>query len=298
LNASANNTSPLTWQIGSVCITAVVESVTTGISRFVLPQATPDSVEGRPWLEPFLDSERRLLMTIQSFLLQDESGMTLVDTCVGNDKKRRFREWNDLHTGYLERLAEAGATPSQIDRVLCTHMHIDHVGWNTRLVNGTWVPTFTNARYLFSRTEWEQWRHEPASGDPESGDTIIGDSVRPVFDAGLADLVETDHRVSDEIRLVHTPGHTPGHVSVFIESQGASALITGDMVHHPCQFEHPDWAASPDLDAEQSTATRRRVFSELADGPVLVLGSHFHAPTAGHVVRDGTAYRFRTTHDC
>ena len=298
MNSSAPPAPLLTWQVGSVRVTAVVESVTTGISRFVLPQATPDALGDTPWLEPFLDSDKKLMMTIQSFLLEDESGITLVDTCVGNHKKRRFREWNYLQTNYLERLAEAGATPDQIDRVLCTHMHIDHVGWNTQLVNGKWVPTFGNARYLFARTEWEHWQHEPPSGAPESGDTIIGDSVRPVFEAGLADLVETDHLVSPEIRLVHTPGHTPGHVSVFIESQGARALITGDMVHHPCQFVHPEWAASPDIDPQQSTATRERVFADLADGPVLILGSHFHSPTAGHIISDGDAYRFETKADC
>jgi len=174
--------------------------------------------------------------------------------------------------------------------VLCTHLHVDHVGWNTRLVDGAWVPTFPRARYLIGRAEYEYWQAEEAdSAAPER--SPFHDSVKPVFDAGLVDLVETDHRICEEVAFEATLGHTPGHVSVRIRSKGEEALITGDFLHHPCQLAHPDWPSRADFDTEASTATRRRMFGALAGTPVLVIGTHFAAPTAGHVVRDGEVYR-------
>jgi glyoxylase-like metal-dependent hydrolase (beta-lactamase superfamily II) len=174
--------------------------------------------------------------------------------------------------------------------VVCTHLHVDHVGWNTRLVDGRWVPTFPRARYLIGRTELEHWKGQPDGEQHE----ILADSVTPILDAGLAELVEMDHVVSPEIRLVPTPGHTPGHVSVLIESQGETAVITGDMTHHPCQLGHPDWTPPFDSDPEASARMRWRMFGEWADRPILVIGTHFAGPTAGRVVRDGEAFRFET----
>jgi glyoxylase-like metal-dependent hydrolase (beta-lactamase superfamily II) len=175
-----------------------------------------------------------------------------------------------------------------VDTVVCTHLHVDHVGWNTMLEDGKWVPTFPRARYLIGRKEHAHWS---AEGDAEA-QQILADSVQPIFDAGLVDLVEMDHRLSAEVRLVPTPGHTPGHVSVMIESQGERAMITGDMTHHPCQLAHPEWSPPFDSDPTASAAMRRGVFEDLADQPVLVIGTHYAAPTAGHVKRDGSAFRF------
>ncbi len=281
----------LEWTIGDIRICAVVESVTTAISRFVLPQATPDALSeidpNRSWLTPYLDPDDQLLMTIQSFLVDTGSHKLLVDTCVGNDKPRRFREWNELQTDYLHRLERAGASPEDIDLVLCTHLHIDHVGWNTRLEAGRWVPTFERAKYLFSHSEWDYWKDREGEVDP-----IIDDSVRPIVEANLHQLVQGDETIAPGVELVPTPGHTPGHVSVLLRSQGAQAFITGDMVHHPCQLARPDWAAEPDVDKKRSTRTRHDIFERFADQPTLILGSHFHAPTAGHIVRDADRYRF------
>ena len=158
------------------------------------------------------------------------------------------------------------------------------------LVDGRWVPTFPGARYLMGRTEFEYWtdQHENVEASP-----LYADSIAPVFEAGLVELVDTDSRICDEVRLVPTTGHTPGHVSVRIDSAGEAALITGDFIHHPCQLARPDWAASVDYDSVQSTTTRRRMFEELADSPVLVIGTHFAGATAGHIVRDGDAWRLR-----
>jgi glyoxylase-like metal-dependent hydrolase (beta-lactamase superfamily II) len=193
-----------------------------------------------------------------------------------------------LATKFLEHMAEAGWARESVDAVLCTHLHVDHVGWNTMLQDGKWAPTFPNARYLIGRRELEHWT---AEGDEEQ-QTILSDSVKPVFDAGLAELIEPDYRISPEIRLVPTPGHTPGHVSVVIESEGQRAVITGDMTHHPCQLVHPDWGPHVDSDPAQAAATRRRMFAEWADQPTLVIATHYPDPTAGHVRRDGNAFRF------
>jgi len=212
----------------------------------------------------------------------------VVDTCIGNDKPRALLGGRALQSAFLDSLAEAGCPREAVDVVVCTHLHVDHVGWNTMLVDGGWVPTFPNARYLIGRREYEHWTRD---GDEEQ-QVILGDSVRPVFDQGLATLVEMNHRISPEIRLTPTPGHTPGHVSVLIESGGARAMITGDMLHHPVQFGHPEWSPTFDSDPVAGANMRRAVMEGVAEEPVLVIGTHFAAPTAGHVRRDGDAFRF------
>jgi glyoxylase-like metal-dependent hydrolase (beta-lactamase superfamily II) len=167
-------------------------------------------------------------------------------------------------------------------------LHVDHVGWNTRLQGERWVPTFPRARYLIGRAEYAHWQREAADEQAQ----VMTDSVQPIFDAGLVDLVEMDHRVSPEIRLLPTPGHTPGHVSVEIQSQGARALITGDVLHHPCQFGRPAWCTSFDHDEPAAQAMRRNLLATLADQPTFVIGTHFASPTAGWLRRDGDSYRF------
>ena len=221
----------------------------------------------------------------------------MVDTCIGNDKTRSFEGWNQLHGPFLRDLTAAGFAPDTIDTVLCTHLHVDHVGWNTRLEGGRWVPTFPRARYLFARKEWEHWSAEarmPAPyGDANTPpDDVIGDSVLPIVDAGLADLVDTDHRITGEVRLQPTPGHTPGHVSVRIESQGQLALITGDLMHHPIQCAEPDREVNFDSDTDLARATRKHFLACCVKDKALVLGTHFAPPTAGRVVPHGDAWRF------
>ncbi len=279
------------WRIGAVRITRIVEMEVTGGTRFVLPEATREAVRPMRWLEPhFMDGDGRLIMSIHALLVETPDRRILVDTCIGNDKPRAIPGWNMLQGSFLDDLAAAGCPPGSIDTVLCTHLHVDHVGWNTRLVDGRWVPTFGQARYLMARSEWAHWQGQGA--DEQFGDAI-GDSVRPVIDAGLTDLVETDHRVADEVRLEPTPGHTPGHVSVWIESRGERAVITGDAIHHPCQMARPDWAAATDHDPDAARATRLDLLRACADAPLLVIGTHFATPTAGHVLSDGDAFRFR-----
>jgi glyoxylase-like metal-dependent hydrolase (beta-lactamase superfamily II) len=278
------------WQVGAVRITQVVESKGASPPSFFFPDVTPEDVQRHAWLRPhFAHRDGRLFASIHAFVVESEGRRIVVDTCVGNDKERELAMWNRLQGPFLEKLAAAGHPPDSVDVVLCTHLHIDHVGWNTRLVDGRWVPTFPNARYLFGRIELEHWL--ASAGDEDR--RIMADSVRPVLDAGLADPVEPDHAVTAEVRLEPTPGHTPGHVSVRIRSQGREAVITGDVMHHPVQCAEPRWQSHFDVDPGAARATRRRFLEQQADRDVLVLGTHFAAPTAGHVVRAGTAWEFR-----
>jgi len=278
------------WTIGDVTVTKIVELEMAGGTRFLLPQATPEEILPIGWLRPhFVDENGRLRMSIHSFIIETADRRIVVDTCLGNDKQgRRIPHWNDRSGPFLQDLAEAGFPAESIDTVLCTHLHVDHVGWNTKLQNGKWVPTFPRARYLMGRAEYQHWR---TAADRPDMETIFADSVTPIVEAGLAQMVETDERICDEISLIPTIGHTPGHVSVMIRSRGEQALITGDFLHHPCQIARPEWSTLADSDPEQGIATRRTMFQRFADTPVLILGTHFAGVTAGRIVRDGDGYR-------
>ena len=277
--------------LGRLRVSAVVERAGPTRPTWLLPDATPEAVERhREWLAPhFLDGDGRFLQSIHTFAVTGLGLTMLVDTCVGNDKDRGGRRpFHMMHTAFLDDLRAAGVPPEAVDVVLCTHLHVDHVGWNTRLEDGRWVPTFPRARYLFARREWEHWSSEPDADTRR----IMADSVRPVLDAGLAELVDAEHRVSDEIWLEPTPGHTPGHVSVRLRSAGAEAVITGDLMHHPVQMAEPQWASAFDSDPDQARKTRREFCERYAGAPVTVLGTHFHHPTAGRIVRHAGAWRF------
>lgn len=279
------------WQIGAVKITRIVELQIAGGTRFILPQATRDAVKHMDWMKPhFMDDEGNLVMSVHALVVETPDRKIVVDTCIGNDKERSIPGWNKLQLPFLEDLGKAGYKREDMDTVLCTHLHVDHVGWNTMLVDGEWIPTFPNARYLMGRTEFEYWDKEDSSGT--GNDDIMGDSVRPVFDAGLVDLVDTDHRVCEEVRLVSTPGHTPGHVSVLIESGGQRALITGDSFHHPVQVARVEWSSSADYDQDASRETRRMMIGNYGDNDILVIGTHFATPTAGHIRSGQEGYWF------
>jgi len=282
----------LTWKIGAVTVTRIVEielPVPYSEARPFLAEARPEVLKTIPWLYPnYVNDDGALRLSIHALLVEAPGLRLVVDTCIGNDRPRSLLGGQALATDFLDQLAAAGWSRESVDHVVCTHLHVDHVGWNTLLVDGKWVPTFPKAKYLIGAQEYAHWSaHEDAEQQ-----VILSDSVQPIFDAGLAELVEMDHRLSPEVRLIPTPGHTPGHVSVMIESEGQVAMITGDAVHHPCQLAHPDWSPPFDSDGKASAVMRRQLFEDAADKPVLVIGTHFAAPTAGHVVRDGKAYRF------
>ncbi len=278
----------LKWLIGDVTVTKIVEVMAPTSPRFMFNGVTKEDVAAIDWLKPnFVDDRNLLLLSIHALVVETEGRRIIVDTCLGNDKERKFEDWHMRKGPFLEDLTTAGFPRESIDTVLCTHLHVDHVGWNTMKVDDAWVPTFPNARYYYARKEWEYW----SKTEQDEFGPVVEDSVRPVLDAGLAELVEMDHRISDEVWLEPTPGHTPGHVSVRIRSKGEDAVITGDMTHHPCQMARPEWAASVDVDPLQSTATRHEFYTRHADQPILVIGTHFATPTAGHIVRDGDAFR-------
>jgi glyoxylase-like metal-dependent hydrolase (beta-lactamase superfamily II) len=281
----------LSWQVGAVKVTRILELEATGGTRFILPLASPEAIREIGWLSPhFADENGKLKMSIHALVVETPTTRIVVDTCIGNDKDRAIPTWSHLQTTFLADLAAAGYPRESIDVVLCTHLHVDHVGWNTMLEGDKWVPTFPRARYLLARSEFEYWRAEEEA-QADLSRSPFHDSVRPVWEAGLVDLVETDHQVCPEVMLEPTLGHTPGHVSVRIRSEGQDALITGDFIHHPCQLHHPDWATPADFDGSASTETRRRMFGALAGTQTLVIGTHFSAPTAGHVVADGAVWR-------
>lgn len=276
-------TTPLRWTVGDVTVTRVEELVAPVPGAYLLPDLVPEHVDGaRPWIDPFFTAEYHLLLSVHSFVIETASMTIVVDTCVGPHADRPL-------TGddrFLDRLDEAvSGGLDAVDVVICTHLHFDHVGWNTRRDEcGRLVPAFANARYLVTRPELDA-DEAAVRGADERLDAIRRDSIQPIIDSGRLDAVSTDHRIASEVRLIPTPGHTPGHVSVLIESGTATALITGDAAHSPIQFAHPELAAGRvDHDSDLSTRTRHSLVDLVRDTGVLVLGTHFAPPTAGRIV--------------
>jgi glyoxylase-like metal-dependent hydrolase (beta-lactamase superfamily II) len=268
----------------------------------LLPSVTPDILaEGRAWLGPAFihPDEETVYLSFHSYLVKTGRHNILVDTCCGNCKNRlSMPGWHQLNTPYLGELARAGVRPEEIDIVVCTHLHADHVGWNTQLVDGVWVPTFPNARYLFGRQDFEHWQALYESNPPNPVNRgAHEDSVLPIVERGMADLVENDHvvmgRLGDGIWLEPSPGHSPGHVSVNIAGGGRYALLCGDAIHHPLQLTHPYLRIAADFDSAQAEATRRAMLERLADSDSLLLTAHFPTPTSGRVIRQGDAFGFR-----
>ncbi len=284
------------WQLGDVRIDRVLEFEQPLLAPEVLfPAIRPDIVEAqRGWLEPgFLDPVSGLLvLAFHSFVITTPQTVVLVDTCSGNDRERpRKPRYHRRSWPYLANLDGAGVAPEAVDRVLCTHLHVDHVGWNTRLVGGVWVPTFPNARYLFSRREWEFWERHYRTED-FADDPYHEDSITPVMRAGQADLVADDHVIDRWVRLEPSPGHTPGHVCVRVRSGGREAVMSGDLMHHPLQCGAPELNSCFCVDADGARATRRAFLETQAENDALVMPAHFATPSAGRVRAHGDAFRF------
>lgn len=278
------------WKIGDVTVTSVIELDQHWKFAWLLPDVDPADFETHSWLRPhFVDEKDKMILRIQALVVESQDQRIVVDTCVGNDKERPTPLFDKLQTAFFDDLVTAGFDPDSIDQVVCTHLHVDHVGWNTRLVDGAWIPTFPDARYLFGRVEYDHW----AAADETAvyGD-VMADSVQPIVDAGLAIMVDSDHLLTEEVQLESTPGHTPGHHSIRISSAGATAVITGDMVHHPIQFPRPELTSSADTDSDAAVETRRTSFQRWEDEDVLVIGTHFAGPGAGRLVGDGDGWRF------
>jgi len=282
------------WQVGGVTIARIVEvNAWVDDITMLLPEATPEYVRGFKWLQPhFATPEGKMIINFQCFVLSSRGRNVMIDTCIGADREREFPVFTNMQTTFLEDLAFAGFPHETITDVLCTHLHFDHVGWNTRKVDGKWVPTFPQARYLFGRREFEHWKHlRDTNGYHHMAH--LEDAIDPVMEAGLVELIDPDFQLTDEVSLIPTPGHTPGHVSVLIQSQGRSAVITGDIMHNPIQIAVPATEARFDMDKPQGAQTRVEFVERFNDSGTLVIGSHFADPSAGHIVPDGAAWKLK-----
>ncbi len=286
------------WTVGDVRITGIVEAAFDVPLTYMFPAGSAAGLDaGRPWLEPdFISGADTLRMAINSFVVETGGRRIVVDTAVGPGKERSFALPAGSRRDYLGALAAAGVPAAAVDVVVCTHLHWDHVGWNTTLVDDRWMPTFPNARYLVAEPEWAYWsdrRRVDGPADPDS-DAAFADSVRPLVDAGLVDVVGVDEALSAEVRLVPAAGHTPGHVAVWIDSGGRTGAITGDLLHSPVQLLRPEWAPDADVERDVAVRTRRDFFDRCATAGALVMGTHFAAPTAGTIVVDGDHWRLDT----
>ncbi len=281
------------FEIGDITIHRIVE-LERGFSPILefLPGLDRQRLEeNRGWMEPAAlePGSDRLVLCFQSYLVKTPHHTILIDSCIGNDKERPMREaWHRKRDDFfMKGLATAGVAPDDIDFVMCTHLHTDHVGWNTRLDNGRWVPTFPRARYLFSRKEYEYWAEEHKKTPIKA----IADSVLPIVEAKKAELVASDHALDDHVRLAPTPGHTPDHFAVCLGRGGDHAVVTGDLIHTPLQARYPDLVMRFDSDPRQATATRRRFLERYCDTETLCCTIHFPSPSVGHVRRWGDGFR-------
>ncbi|MFI5980069.1 MBL fold metallo-hydrolase [Streptomyces sp. NPDC051555] len=268
-------------------------SLPAATGPWLLPGATPAVVAGVDWLKPsFAGPDDHIKLAVHTFALEIDGLRVLVDTGIGNGKTRANPAWNDLDTAYLERLTDAGFAPDSVDYVILTHLHADHVGWNTRRApDGSWQPTFPGARYVVAAAEDAYWS---AVEVEESRRQMLDDSVEPVRAHGRLDLVDVAEGGTEflpGLTLVPTPGHTPGQIAVALSSGGHRAVITGDCIHHPVQLAEPTLCSCVDIDPAAAVRTRTRLLDELVDTDTLLLGSHFPPPTAGVVRRDGDGFR-------
>ncbi|HSG35251.1 MAG TPA: MBL fold metallo-hydrolase [Sphingomonadaceae bacterium] len=290
------------WQIGDVTVSRIVElwDFQDNIAM-TMPEATPEEVIAMDWLHPhYATPEGQQRMNFQGFVVQAPNGsggrrVIVVDSCIGAGRERDFDVFCNLPEGFIEDLESLGITRHDVDTVLCTHLHFDHVGWNTYKdpETGTFKPTFPNARYLFGQKEYDAWENH-IRHDGHHSDTHLVECVEPIVAAGMADFIATDHRITNEIYCEPSHGHTPGHIHVCIESRGERAVITGDLMHHPMQCAMPHREATFDLDKEAGRQTRMGFVGKYADSGVLIIGAHFAEPTAGHILADGKgAHWFR-----
>ena len=228
----------------------------------------------------------QVVLCMQSYVVRTPHHTILVDTCVGNHKTLPNPTWAMRRSGqYMTGLAALGLTVESIDYVLCTHLHFDHVGWNTRLLDGHWVPTFPNARYIFQAAELEHWTTR--SEIPG----CVTESVLPIVAAGQAELVGPDHGIGDHIRFDPTPGHTHHHVAIRVGPTRPHAVLTGDVLHSPLQLRLPDLSMRADSDPAQAAATRRRFLECWCDTPTLLCTTHFPLPSTGHVTPSGKGFK-------
>jgi glyoxylase-like metal-dependent hydrolase (beta-lactamase superfamily II) len=274
--------------LGDISIHRVVEQQGAFFPALeFFPTLTPELLEQhKAWLQPtFIDAAGKVILCVQSYLVRTPHHNILIDTCVGNHKSRPTRPPWHLRASdqYEKNLAATGLSVGDIDFVMCTHLHADHVGWNTRLDNGRWVPTFPKARYVFSDRELTFWS-DKEKADP-SAHPWVTDSVLPVVAANRVEVVKSDHELNDLVRFIPTPGHTIDHYSVHVGRTGKDALIGGDMIHSPLQARYPELGMRADYDSAEAGRSRRRVLERFCDTSTLLCTAHFPAPSVGRITR-------------
>jgi glyoxylase-like metal-dependent hydrolase (beta-lactamase superfamily II) len=291
------------FRIGDVSIRRIEESLGHGFApEMLFPDADPALFrqQGPATAANFYDAAAdRLMSSIHTWLVRTPRHVILIDTCAGNHKHRpMMARFHGLETPFLERLKAEGVTPAQVDLVICTHLHVDHVGWNTRLQEGRWVPTFPNARYVISRREVEFWSAQAraAQSDADLTALIHFDSVQPILDSGQTELIEDGFALEDNFLLRHAPGHTPGQMIARLDRHGERAIFSGDVMHHPIQIGNPHVNSCFCDDAEAARTTRRRVLEECAESGALLLPAHFGRPHGIYVSANATGFGFRLPH--
>lgn len=283
------------FKIGRAVVTRVEEMIDRSFGfRDFFPLSTDEDIaQNLTWMAPdhYDLNSGRLFLSMHSWLIDTGSTNILIDGCIGNSKERPGRpSWCNLDTPFLERLAAAGAQPEEIDFVLCTHLHADHVGWNTRLVNGQWVPTFPKAKYVFGRKELEYWQSQFDSDSKGHHLAAYRDSVLPVIESGQALIVDDYAEIANCLVIAPAPGHTPGHIAIWLNSGDESAVFTGDIIHHPVQLKTPGWSCFGCKDQLESSITRKRLLSECAERDAMLLPAHFMAPFGGRIKPVGAGY--------
>ena len=280
------------FEIGDIKVAKVVDTIESFSPKVLYVEKDRNSFDPHlDWLQPqFLDDAKGMLLSIHSFVLKTRHHTILIDTCVGNHKTDSgFPQWNNREGNYLAELTAAGCRPEDVDFVFCTHMHVDHTGWNTQLKDGRWVPTFPNAKYLFNEREWNCWKD--SSGEHDRA--VIEQNILPIIEAGQVQWVDNVWGIDDQVSLVPTPGHTPGHCSVSLRSGSESAFITGDMMIHPVQIAEPQWSQSADQDKALAVQTRSAFVDNHCDRDIMILGTHFNTPTGVYIVERAGQRRIR-----
>ncbi|HKU05349.1 MAG TPA: MBL fold metallo-hydrolase [Bradyrhizobium sp.] len=282
----------LTFKAGDLTIHRIIEQETTFLPALeMLPALTPEVLtENRAWMQAAkaLDASDVLILCFQSYVVKTPHHTILIDSCIGNDKPRpRFPKWHmKTDNIYMRALATADISVDDIDYVMCTHLHPDHVGWNTRLENGRWVPTFPKARYVFAKTEIDHW----AGVHAKTPVPTIEDSVMPIIEAKRYEAVGNDHQIGDHVRILPTPGHTPGHVAFRFGKAKDEAVFSGDLMHSPIQTRYPELSVKADVDPVESAKTRRSFLERYCDTDTLCCTAHFPSPSVGRIKRKDNAF--------
>lgn len=269
-------------------IKRVIETIDHG-NLPLIPEATPENLKKISWLDDkFLSDKQELEIVVQLFVIESNNKIIIIDTCIGNHKDLTYKPWANRQSMFLDKIREAGVDQTKVDYVVCTHIHLDHVGWNTTKVNNVWETTFPNASYIFSEKEFQ---HAKKFENKLHGN-IIEESINPVIRRGQATFINPPYSIDNNITIIPTPGHTPGHVSVVINYDHLNIIITGDTIHHPCQIACPEWNSYYEFDQDLSIKTRRRILEKNAGQNSMIIGSHFPGSSFGKIIKDGDKYTF------